>query len=41
MITIFYTLVLINTKVGAYALHIRFVAATVLMVEKRGVTIVY
>ena len=41
MITIFYTRVLINNEVGVDALPMRFVAAAVLMVERRGVTIVY
>ena len=41
MITIFYTRVLINTKVGDDALPMRFVAAAVLIVETRRSTIVY
>ena len=41
MITIFYTRVLINNEVGVDTLPMRFVTAAVLVVEKRGVTIVY
>jgi len=32
---------LINSKVGAGALSMSFIAAGVLMVERRGITIVY
>ena len=41
MITIFHNRVLIDNEIEADMLPMRFVAAVVLMVKRRGVTIVY
>ena len=41
MITIFHTRVLTNNEVEADVLPMKFVVAVVLMLENKGVTIVY